>query len=146
MCIPYMTNIWCMVPETSSVRDKFFWSIWTIFYPFTPLTTQKIKLLKHWKNICRYYHFTHVYYKWQSYDAKFFVILDRFLPFYSPSLPPNNLKNQNFEKMKKMLELSLFYTSVPKIMIKCYTVPEIWHMTDIMVIFHFGLFFALLPT
>ena len=27
----------------------------------------------------------------------FFVILDHFLPFY----PPNNPKNQNFEKMKK---------------------------------------------
>ena len=27
----------------------------------------------------------------------FFVILDHFLPFY----PPKNLKNQNFEKMKK---------------------------------------------
>ena len=31
---------------------------------------------------------------WQT---EFFVILDRFLPFYLP----NNLKNQNFEKMKK---------------------------------------------
>ena len=27
----------------------------------------------------------------------FFVILDLFLPFY----PPNNLKNQNFENLKK---------------------------------------------
>ena len=26
-----------------------------------------------------------------------------------------------------------------------YTVPEIWHMTDVIVIFHFQLFFALLP-
>ena len=30
-------------------------------------------------------------------------------------------------------------------MIICYTVPEIWHVTDVIVIFHFGLFFALLP-
>ena len=30
-------------------------------------------------------------------QTKFFVILDCFLPFY----PPNNPKNQNFEKMKK---------------------------------------------
>ena len=29
--------------------------------------------------------------------TEFFVILDHFLPFY----PPNNPKNQNFEKMKK---------------------------------------------
>ena len=30
-------------------------------------------------------------------------------------------------------------------MIKCYTVPEVWHMTDIVVIFHFRLFSTLLP-
>ena len=30
-------------------------------------------------------------------------------------------------------------------MIICYTVPEIWCMTNVIVIFHFGLFFALLP-
>ena len=39
---------------------------------------------------------------YDSWDTKcdrqnFFVILDHFLLFY----PPNNLKNQNFEKMKK---------------------------------------------
>ena len=41
----------------------------------------------------------------------FFVTLDHFLPFYSP----NNLKNN-------CLEISSFYTSVPKIMTTCYTV------------------------
>ena len=30
-------------------------------------------------------------------------------------------------------------------MIKGYTVSEIWHVTDIIVIFHFGLIFALFP-
>ena len=112
-----------------------------------------------------------------------FVILDRFLSFYSP----NNPKNQNFEKLKrapgdiiilhmcsindthmmygswdierdrqillsfwtifclftplttqkvKILkqrknckEILSFYTSVQKIMIICYTVPEIWRLT-----------------
>ena len=29
-------------------------------------------------------------------------------------------------------------------MIICFTVPEIWPVTDVIVIFHFGLFFALL--
>ena len=38
-----------------------------------------------------------------------------------------------------------FYTSVPKTMIIWYTVPEIWHEADVIDIFHFGLFFALLP-
>ena len=48
------------------------------------------------------------------------------------------------KKKKKHLEIS-FYTSVPKIMIICYTVPVVWHMTDVIFIFHFQLFFALLP-
>ena len=38
--VPYMTTIWCMVPEISSTTDRFF-SFWTIFCPFTPLTTRK---------------------------------------------------------------------------------------------------------
>ena len=42
------------------------------------------------------------------------------------------------------MEISSFYTSVPKIMIICYTVPKIWVMTDV-IIFHFELFFSLLP-
>ena len=29
-------------------------------------------------------------------------------------------------------------------MIICYTVPDIWRVTDVIVIFHFGLFFAFL--
>ena len=35
--------------------------------------------------------------------------------------------------------------TVPKIMMIWYIVPEIWHLTDVIVIFHFGLFFALSP-
>ena len=67
-----------------------FWSVF--FFTFTPLTTQKIKILKKWKTAWRFYNFTHVYSKWQSYDVwflrygvwrtEFFVILDHFLLFY----------------------------------------------------------------
>ena len=73
-----------------------------------------------------------------------------FCPF-TPPPPPHprplsiNPKNENFKKMKKgkkHLEIS-FYTSVPKIMIICCTVPEIWCVTDVIIV-HFGLFFALL--
>ena len=84
-----------------------FLSLWTIFCLFTPLTTQKIKILKNWKKTWRYYHFTHLCHKWQSNDVwflrywawqtDFFVILDHFLPFY----PPNKPKYQNFEKILK---------------------------------------------
>ena len=56
-------------------------------------------------------------------------------------LPPKNPKNQNFEKWKNLLEISSFYTCVPKITIIWYTVPEI--RTKIFC--HFGPFFAHLP-
>ena len=70
-----------------------FLSFWTIFCPFTLLSTWKIKTLKNEQNTWRYHH---------------------------------------------------FYTSVPKIMI-CYIVPEVWHVMDVIVIFHFGIFFAFYP-
>ena len=83
-------------------RENFL-SFWTIFCPFTSPNKPKYQ---HFEKTWRYYHFTTVYHKLQSYDVwflryrarqtKFFIILDHFLPFYSP----NNLKNQNFEKMK----------------------------------------------
>ena len=80
-------------------------------------------------------------------------IFCHFVPLCALLTPPKNPKNQNFEKMKrkekkkkkKRLQILQFYTNVPKIMITRYTVPEIWHMKDVIVIFHFGLFFALLP-
>ena len=53
-------------------------------------------------------------------------------------LPPNYPKNQNFKKEKK----------TPRdIYIYIYTIPEseIQHMTDVIVTFHFGLFFVPLP-
>ena len=80
-----------------------FMSFQTIFCPFIFLTTQKIKILRKLKkNNSRYYHYTHVYHKWQSYDVRFlrygawqtevFVILDIFCTF--------NQQNQNLQKMK----------------------------------------------
>ena len=45
--------------------------------------------------------------------------------------PSNSLKNQNFKKNeKKSLEISSFYTCVPKMMIRWCMVPEIWYATD----------------
>ena len=43
--------------------------------------------------------------KYQAWRTELLVILDHFLPFY----PPNNPTNQNFEKMKRHLEIWLFY-------------------------------------
>ena len=109
-----------------------FLSFWTVFCPFTPLTTQKIKIFKEWKCTWRYHHFTQVQQKSWSYAILFlrygvwwmqllFFILGYFLPF---SLP-NNLKNQNLKKSEKKnhLQILSFYTSAAKIMIICYSVP-----------------------
>ena len=67
--------------------------------------------------------------------------LDYFLPFY-PCDTAGKMKISN--KFKKHLEILSFYTNVPKIMIICYNVPEIWCVMDVIVIFHFGLYFTLL--
>ena len=73
---------------------------------------------------------------------RFFVILGHFCS----STPVTAQKMKISKKLKKHLEISSFYTSVSKIMIISYIVSEIWHMADVMfVIFHFGLFFAVLP-
>ena len=100
------------------------------------------------KNMWRYYHFTLVYHKWQSHDVwfprygvqqtKFFAIFNYFLPFY----PKTTQKIKISKKFKKTLAISSFYTNVPKIIIICLTLSEIWQAMDV-IIFHLGLFFAL---
>ena len=112
------------------------------FLLFHPLTTQKIKVLKNWL----------MHNKWQSYDLCIFLFC-HFLLFYPPNNPEDHmmygswdmeqdkqifffsflvvfcsfttlkLQNQNFWKKDKTLEISSFYTRVPKVMIICYTVP-----------------------
>ena len=70
-----------------------------------------------------------------------------FLSFWAnfcPFTPLATQKNQNFEK-KPIWRYHHFTQVEPKIMIICYTVPEIWHMTEVYFYFHFQLFFALLP-
>ena len=67
-----------------------------------------------------------------------FLILDHFCPF-------TPLTTQKIKILKeKKLEDIIIYTSAAKI-ITCYTVPEIWHVTDVIVVFHFGLIVAFLP-
>ena len=102
-----ITIMWCMVPEIWSATDRIFCHYGPFFALLPPYGPRKSKFWKNEKNTWRYYHFTNVYHKWQSYDiwffrygvqqTIFFVILDHFLPFYRP----NNLKNENFKKLKK---------------------------------------------
>ena len=68
------------------------------FLPFYPLWTQKIKIFKirkkHWNNR-RYYHFTNVYHKWQSYDVMFLRYGVQQTEFFCHFGPWNNEKMKN---------------------------------------------------
>ena len=122
------------------------------FLPFQPLDNLENQNFNIEKNTWRYYHFTHLHHKWQSYDIWFqrygvqltelFVILEHFLPFYLAMDP----ENQILEKWKKHLTIISFYKCVPSRTVIWCTVPELWtvvHKTEFFC--HFGLFFALYP-
>ena len=127
-----------------------FSSFWTVLCPFTPYGPRKTKFWKNEKNTSRYYHFTNVYQKWQSYDVwflrykaqrtEFFVMLDCFLPFY----PLTTRKIKILKNWKKCLEILSFYTCVPQMTIIWCMVPEILSATD-RFFCRFGPFFAFLP-
>ena len=103
-----MTIQWCIVPEILGVTDRYFCHFGP-FLHFNPPYQPKIsKFWKNFKNVWRYYHFTHVYHKLQSYDiwflrywgaqqTEFFVIFDKFLPIY----PLKTWKIKILKKWKK---------------------------------------------
>ena len=140
--------------DTDWDRQNFL-SFWAISCHFTTLLMLKIKSLEKWEKIpdnittlymCTISKNNMIYGSWymECDRQNLFIILDYFLPFYHS----NDLENQNLKKKKKMknyLDISTFYKSVLDMMIICYTVPEIWCVIDVVFIFHFGLFFALLP-
>ena len=143
--------IWCMVPEISSMTDKIFCHFGQYFAYLPPLKPEKSKIWRNEKNAWRYYHVIQEYQKsdnmlYCSWDMardrcnsyfSFWTIFCSFTP-----LTPWKIKIS--KKWKKQLEMLSSYTSLPKIMIICYAVPEIWCMKDV-IIFHFGPFFVLLP-
>ena len=79
--------------------------------------------------------------KWSATDIIFLSSWAIFCPF----TPLTARKMTISHKRKKSLDISSFYINVPKIMIIRYTVPGIWHVTDVIVIFQFRLYFSLLP-
>ena len=100
-----------------------YFSFWAVFCPFTPLTAGKIKIFKKMKKTPGDIIILH---KWaKNHDHMLFcswdMVCDRCNCYFSPWAifcpfnPPNSPKNQNFEKMKKHLEISSFYICVPKI-------------------------------
>ena len=145
-----MMIIWCMVPEKwrNGVPQTDFFVISDYFLPFYPPNNIKIEQMKKMPgNIislkCTIKDKHMMYDSWDmNRDRECFAILCYFLPFYSP----NNPKKQNEKKKReKHPQILPFDNSVPKIMIICHTVTEIWCITDVIIIFHFGLCFALLP-
>ena len=134
-------DVWFLRYEVQ--RTEFF-VILDHFLPFSPLRILKIKFKKNWKNAWRYHHFTQVCHKWQSYDAwflrygewqtEFFFLMVSFFPF--TILKTRKIKI--LQKWKKCLDINHFIIMLILFLI-------LWSVMDVIVIFHFGLFFVLLP-
>ena len=70
-------------------------------------------------------------------------VTENFLSFWTifcPFIPLKTKKSKFWINWKKLVEISSFYSNAPKIIVICGTVPEIWCMTDIILVFYFGLF------
>ena len=142
-----------MVFEIWSTTDNFF-VILSQFLPFYPTSNpknQNFEKKKHLK-IPSFYtsetknHDYMLYCSWDmAHDRSIFLFSFSAIFCSSTPLTPQTMKISK-KKKKKGLEIISFYARVPKIMIICYTVPEIWHVTDVIIIFNFRPFFAILPT
>ena len=125
--------IWCMVPDIWSATDRIFWYFGIFFWPFTPLTNQKIKNFKKMKTpgdiIILNMSTNHLRYSsWDTeWERKNFM---SFWYIFCHFTPLTTRKIKIFKKWKKHLGMLPFYTCVPKITIIWCMLPEIWNMTD----------------
>ena len=84
---------------------------------------------------------------WHLTDVILIFHFGLFLPFPPPSpLPPPTPLPLVAQKTKMPGDIILLHNQVPKIMIICYTVRKIWCVTDVILIFHFGLFLPFYPS
>ena len=125
------------VPEIWCMTNVIIFHFWAIFCPFTPLTAQKIEILKKWKkkhgdiiilHMCTKTYDQMMYSSWDMVHDRcncYFSFWAIFCPF--TPLPAQKIKI--LKKWKKHLDIS-FYICVSKIMIRCCTVPEIWCTTE----------------
>ena len=101
---------------------------WTIFCPFTLLKTKKIKILKKWKKqleiLSFYTSVPQIIITWHIAQDMACDRCNCYFSFWGIFCRFTCLKNENFKKWKKRLEISSFYTSVTKIMIIWYIVQE----------------------
>ena len=127
-------DVWCLSYKPRQTRVLVILGHSLSFDPPSNLKNHSNKKIK--QNTWRYYCFTLAYHKLWLYHVWFliygvrqtehFVILDYLLPFY----PLTIQKIKILKKCKKHLEISSLYTSVPQIMIICYTFPKVWRVTD----------------
>ena len=144
-----MLIIWCMVPGKWSMTDRIFCHLGP-FFALLPPNNPKNQNLEKLKKISRD---TIILHMWTTNDnhmiygswymkcgREFFVILDHFLPFH----PPNNLKNQNFKKLKKApRDIIILHMCTINDNHTMYGSWDIKH--DGQIFCHSGPFFALLP-
>ena len=109
-CVPKITIMWCMLPKTWSATHIIFCQFASFFCPFTPLLTPKITIWKIHKKTPEDIVLLHMC--TINEDHMMYGSLDlkrdgqSFLQFWTFFFPltwktKTNLKNQNFDKMKK---------------------------------------------
>ena len=133
--------MWCMIPEMwkpeffviLSHFSKFWFFGLLVGYTNNPKNQNFEKTETNHDHLC----FT-VPEIWCITDV---IVIFHFWAIFCPFTP---LTAQKIKIKKKETSGNILHKSTKNIMI-CYTVPEIWYVTDIIVIFHFGLFFAFLP-
>ena len=134
--------------DVECVMDRIFLDHFLPFY--LPLTTQKIKILKKFKKTWRY-HFSHVYYKWQSYDDVWFLryraqwtVFLAFWTIFCAFIPLTTQKIKIWKNEKNiLLEILSFYTCTIN---ENHMMYSSWDRSVTDIIFcHFRPFFAILP-
>ena len=140
-----------------------FLSFWDIFCPLAPGLTLKIKIWKTFdppnnpknqnfgkmkkmfEDIILFLCITNddhmMYSSWDMECDRIFVTLSHLSFYYN-----NNLKNQNFEKMKETMEITSFYTCVPQMTIIWCMVSEKWSVTEFFLVLDYFLPFYPLTT
>ena len=100
-----MIIIWCYGSWDMEGDRHNFLSFWTVFALLPPCGPRKSKLSKNGKNTWRHYHFTNINDSDMMYGSSDMECNGQnFLSFWTVFCPftPNNPKNQDFEKMKKL--------------------------------------------
>ena len=147
-----MTIIWYISPEIWSADRQNFVVVLGHFLPFYPHNSPKNKTIKKKKmkktpgdiiilHKCTKNHDHRLYCSWDMAQDG----CNWYFSFWAIFCSFTSLTTRKMKISKKCMEMSSFNTTVPKIIIICFTVPEIWRMTGVIVIFHFGLCFSILP-